>query len=144
MKVGNGPKIQSGSQPPSNKSATNIVKNYASNTGSSTKQKSNSISNVKKSNTLNSMSLAEESNYLISGGQQLPQSNTSQSALQILNQKQLHNQTQYFTNVAGFSQTQLSLHQQKFSQDQIQSYQIKKNGIPIHERVNSTDSGAQN
>jgi hypothetical protein len=72
MKVASGPKIQSGSQPPSNKSTTNIVKTYASNAGTSIKKNSNSISNVKKSNTLNSMSLADESNYLISGGQQMP------------------------------------------------------------------------
>jgi hypothetical protein len=86
MKAQNGQKIQSSSQPPSNKSATNVAtKNYIIAQSTSGHKKPGSNSSLKKQTTLNSMTLAEESNYLTGAGQQMPQSNSSQSALQLLN-----------------------------------------------------------
>jgi hypothetical protein len=77
MKAQNGQKIQSSSQPPSNKSATNVNKNYIITSSSSGQKKPGSNSGPKKQTTLNSMTLAEESNYLTNAGQQIPQSNSS-------------------------------------------------------------------
>ena len=128
MKAQNGQRIQSTSQPPSNKSATNVNKGYVITSGN--QKKSNSNSSLKKQTTLNSMTLAEEANYIATGVQQMPQSSSSAQALQFLNQKQLMNSTQYFSNAV--SQINSKSHANG-------PPQLKSNSV--HERMNSTDSG---